>query len=64
MTSEPEFMTAAQLCATLDIDRVTLYRWRRRGIAPVATVVGRQKLLFRRADVDKWLETRRDRAAS
>lgn len=54
-----DFISVDELCAALDIDRATLYRWRRKGIGPAEIKLGRQKVLFKREDVDKWLTERR-----
>lgn len=48
-------MTLDQLCDLLQSDRRTLYRMRKAGEGPPEFKIGR-KVLFDRAEVQKWLE--------
>lgn len=59
MTSLPDLITQDEICKALKINRITLYRWRKLGIAPKPVEVGRQKLLFNRAEVELWLKNRK-----
>lgn len=58
MPWDPDLLTVKDVCDALDIKRETLWRWRAKGIAPRGFKVG-QKIVFKRADVDRWLEERR-----
>lgn len=51
-------LTAAELADELSVSRGTLANWRSRGGGPRFTKVG-ANVRYSRADVDKWLETRR-----
>lgn len=64
MQEPGDFLTVKQLCASLDIDQSTLYRWRKAGNGPQAIKVG-NVVRFRQSDVDAWLTTNSvDQAAS
>ncbi len=56
MPDTGEFLSVKQLCASLEIDKSTLYRWRKAGHGPQAIKVG-NIVRFKKADVDAWLES-------
>lgn len=60
--AEP-LLTMQDLAAELQVPIGTIYQWRHRGEGPPGLRVGRG-VRFRRADVDRWLEGRSDRARS
>lgn len=53
-----EFLTDAQLCALVDVTDRTTLRWRRDGGGPSFVRVGPRRVLYRRADVEKWIAAR------
>ena len=53
-TGSPEFMTPRQICAQLNIDQSTLFRWERKHLF-VARIVVAGTVRYRRADVEAWL---------
>jgi excisionase family DNA binding protein len=57
-TAVKEFLTPADLAALLDLSLGTIYVMNCEGTAPPRYKVGRQ-VLYRRAEVDQWLEGRR-----
>lgn len=56
--TEPRWLTTEELAAELRCDIRTIYGLRETGQAPPAYRVGK-RLIFRREDVEDWLETRR-----
>lgn len=57
--SDTQLMTTQQVADYLSVPLGTLYQWRHAGSGPRGFRVGRH-VRFRRADVDAWLESRRD----
>lgn len=53
-------LDVADLAAYLNVPVRTIRDWRYRGEGPPALKVG-SLVRWRRADIDRWLETRRDR---
>ncbi|ASW95989.1 excisionase [Mycobacterium intracellulare] len=51
-----EFMTHPEWCEKARITQSTGYYWRQIGKGPKAARIGKQ-LLYRRADVDAWLDS-------
>jgi len=49
----------AQVADMLQVPIATLYQWRSRGDGPAGIKVGRW-VRFQRADVDRWLESKRE----
>jgi excisionase family DNA binding protein len=49
-----EFLTDVQLCALLHVVTRTTARWRKKNGLPYIRAGGR-RILYRRADVDRWL---------
>jgi excisionase family DNA binding protein len=54
-TKKQEFMTTEELAELLRTSRGNVHYWRHIGKGPPAVKVGR-RVLFRRADVEAWLE--------
>ena len=57
-----EWAGTAELCGWLGIDVRALYHLRNKRLAPVGHRVGKE-IRYRRADVEKWLRTRRTESA-
>ncbi len=53
-----DYLTRDELAAQLGKSPRTIQRWDRLRIGPVPTVIGNSKV-FRRADVQKWLDAQR-----
>lgn len=53
-----ELMTVNEVAEYLRVPTATIYAWRKHGAGPDGFKVGRHKI-FRRADIDAWLETRK-----
>ncbi|WP_030452043.1 MULTISPECIES: helix-turn-helix transcriptional regulator [Herbidospora] len=58
----PRMLTLADLCDELQISRSTFYDWRAKGRAPKCLKLPNGDLRIRRADLDRWLDTREDNA--
>lgn len=59
-----ELMTVPEVLAELnDVSRRTFYRWRELGIAPRCIKLPNGELRVDRADLDVWLNSRRETAA-
>lgn len=56
--NKPQWLTTEELAAELRCDVRTIYGLREAGQAPTAYRIGK-RLIFRREDVEAWLETRR-----
>lgn len=50
-----DFLTMDDLTEALHVPRGTLYYWRHAGKGPASFKAGR-KVLYRRADVQKWID--------
>lgn len=57
-----EFLTLKTVCAELGISRSTFYDWRKKGVAPRCIRIPNGDLLIRRADFDRWIESREEAA--
>ena len=57
-TKADDLMTEAQLCARLHITRRTTLRWRASGDGPAYVRAGERRVLYRRGDVDAWIDDR------
>ena len=57
--ADDQLMTIEEVGAYLQVPIKTLYDWRHKGCGPSGMRVGRH-VRYRRADVDRWLETCRD----
>jgi hypothetical protein len=55
-----EWFDTEGLAAWLDVPAATVKQWRHKGVGPRGHRVGRF-IRYRRADVERWLETRADR---
>jgi predicted DNA-binding transcriptional regulator AlpA len=53
-----ELLTEAELCTQLRVTRRTTLRWRTTGDGPKYIRAGERRVLYRRGDVDAWLEGR------
>jgi excisionase family DNA binding protein len=56
-----ELLTAQQLADLLHVGIQSVYDWRHRGMGPRGIRPAGGKLLFRRSDVDAWLDQYADR---
>ena len=63
ISAEPTYLRPEQLANMLGIARQTLARWRCEGDGPPFTRAGRS-VLYRRCDIDLWLEGRLRRSTS
>ena len=57
-TASSPFLVTTEVAELLRTPKSTLYSWRRRKIGPQAIKVGR-KILYRREDVQWWLQTQK-----
>lgn len=53
-----EYLSIADLCDLLRIVRHTEWLWRKDGSGPPFVRAGGRRVLYRKADVDKWLAMR------
>lgn len=53
---DPELMTIQELADHIHCKPHTLAQWRYRGTGPKFVRVGSRRVLYRRADVDAWLD--------
>lgn len=60
--STDELLTTQQLADLLHVNIQSIYDWRHRGTGPRAIRPAGGKLLFRRSDVDAWLDQYADGA--
>lgn len=58
-----ELLTVKDLAALLHMTEQAIYDWRHRGKGPRGIRPAGGKLLFRRSDVDAWLDQHADPAA-
>ncbi|MGK5555856.1 helix-turn-helix transcriptional regulator [Actinomadura kijaniata] len=56
-------LTVAEICEDLDIHPRTFYDWRAKGRAPRCMKLPNGELRVRRADYERWLDTRLEDAA-
>lgn len=56
---QDELLTLDELCAMLRISKGTAYKQRATGCGPPGYRIGKH-LRFKRGDVTRWLESRRD----
>ncbi len=57
--SEPVLLTERQVCRLLGVSRVSLFKWRRRGVFPRPIRFGPGRMIrWRREDVATWLASR------
>jgi excisionase family DNA binding protein len=56
-SSQGRLMTPQELADYVGVPVATTHVWRSKGVGPRAFKVGRH-LRYRRADVDRWLESR------
>lgn len=54
---EKNLLSEEQLAARLNRSRFTLFRWRKKGIGPIPTVIGSQHF-YTPASIDRWLASR------
>lgn len=57
-SSDNEYLTDAQLCALLHVVPRTTARWRSEGNGPAFIRAGGRRILYRRADLERWLANR------
>jgi excisionase family DNA binding protein len=60
---EPELLTIAEAAELLRAPVATLRYWRHLGTGPHSFRLGR-RVLYRRADLHAWIDTRRDSGAT
>ena len=58
-TASSQFLTTSEVAELLRTPISSLYSWRTRKVGPPAIKVGR-KFLYRRGDVERWLETQKN----
>ncbi len=60
-TTRPH-LTVAEVCAELRISRSTFYEWRAKGTAPRCTKLPNGEIRVRRAELERWLDSREEAA--
>ena len=55
-----EKLTIAEVCNELKVSRSTFYDWRAKGCAPRCIKLPNGGLRIRRADLDRWLDSRQE----
>ena len=60
MRFKDELLTAQDLADLLHVNIQSIYDWRHRGIGPRGIRPAGGKLLFRRSDVEAWLDKHAD----
>lgn len=60
--ADPEFVTQSEFAARVRTTPRTLHRWAREGFGPVPIKV-RGRVLYRSAELQTWLDQRRDGCA-
>jgi predicted DNA-binding transcriptional regulator AlpA len=58
LAATDEFLTDEQLAALIHVDGRTTLRWRNAGGGPPFVRVGPRRILYRRSDVEAWLDAR------
>ncbi len=58
LAATDEFLTDEQLHTLLKVDERTTLRWRTSGDGPPFVRVGPRRVLYRRADLERWLAAR------
>lgn len=53
-------LTVAELCQELGISRSTFYEWRAKGRAPRCIRLPNREIRIRRAEFERWLDSRED----
>ena len=61
--SATDLLTAAEVSAMVRLDRSTIFRLRRKGQFPPPVDRGVRTNVWRRADIEAWLDRRRNVAA-
>lgn len=68
MATRHEYLTVDQVCAELGgerpLARSTFDEWRAKGLGPRCIKLPNGKLRIRRADLDRWLDSRMDEGAA
>jgi excisionase family DNA binding protein len=62
MTLARPNLTVADLCTELGISRSTFYEWRAKGTAPRCLKLPNGEIRIRRAELERWLDTREEAA--
>jgi excisionase family DNA binding protein len=60
MIKPPERLTIVEVCAELRISRSTFYEWRAKGRAPRCIKLPNGDLRVRRAELERWLDSREE----
>lgn len=58
-----QHLTVPEICEELQITRSTFYDWRAKGRAPRCIKLPNGEVRIRRADFERWLDSRTERAA-
>jgi excisionase family DNA binding protein len=61
-SNQSQKMTISEVCAELRVSRSTFYYWRQTGKAPKCIKLPNGDIRVRRADLDRWLESREEAA--
>ncbi len=57
-----QHLTIAAFCEEFEIARSTFYQWRARGVAPRCIKLPNGEIRIRRADLERWLDSREEAA--
>lgn len=60
-TATEPLLTVKQLAVMLHVEPQTIHYWRHKGTGPRGIKLNGGKILFRRSDVDIWLDERAER---
>lgn len=62
MATERQHLTIAAFCEEFEVARSTFYRWRTKGLAPRCIKLPNGEIRIRRADLERWLDSREEAA--
>lgn len=54
--NEPAYLTSVELASLFGYSPSAITEWRRRGYGPRFLRISKQKVLYRRTDVEAWIE--------
>jgi excisionase family DNA binding protein len=58
-----QYLTVDEFCDAMDVARSTFYEWRAKGQAPRCMKLPNGRIRIRRAEFERWLDSREEEAA-